>query len=142
MLLVYVCLIDTSVYNCTQCKANSNIANFTLRVIIKWQVLHFYTSKAKLLFGTVFSCQNIYIIIAFYDFILYRYSSSTKDILHITPLSQRRVLLKRSTRILHFTSCKNELWKLQWREFHSLCSVQQNPISRKFKPLQFIFEGN
>ena len=108
MLLVYVCLIDPSVY--TQCKANSNIANFTLPVIIKCQVLHFYTSKAKLLSGTVFSCPNIYIIIAFYDFILYRYSSSTKDMYTL------------------LLSVKEECC---WRDLHGYCTL--HPVRMNFE---------
>ena len=104
------------------------------------------TGTAIFYLALYFWCQNIYIHLFVIMicilwlhciYFLYRHSSSTT-----TPFSQRRVLLKISTWILHFTSGKNEFWKLQWRECNSFCSVQQNSISRQFKPLQFISEGN
>ena len=76
-------------------------------------------------------------------YFLYRHSSSTKYMYTLLlSVKEECCLLKISTWILHFTSCKIELCKLQWRDLHSFCCVQQNPISRQFKPLQLISEGN
>ena len=144
----YCIICFQQVYNCTQCKASSNVAYFSLPLMIKWQVLQFYTSKVKLLPGTVFLMSEY----------LYDYDMHSMTSLHILfvqifikikkmytlllSVKEECCLLKISTWIMHFAPCKKRLWKLIWRDFHSSCSVQQNPISRQFKPLQFISEGN
>ena len=145
----WVLINDQQVYNCTQCKASCCNDEVTGTVFLyKQSQLNFYLA------GTVFlMSEYLYTFVCNYDM----HSMTSLHILfvqtfinmikyhihvHTTPFSQRRVLLKISTWILHFTSCKNELWKRQWREFHSFYSVQQNSTSRQFKPLQFISEGN
>ena len=137
MALKSIALCYQQVHNCTQCKTSSNIAYFSLPLMIKWQILHFYTSKAKLLPGTLVFCMSKYLYN--YDIImicilwlhciyfLYRHSSSTKYMYTLLlSVKEECCLLKISTWILHFTSCKIELCKLQWR--WSFCCVQQNPI--------------
>ena len=144
------CIICYQQVHCTQCKASSNIANFSLPLMIKWQVLHFYTSEDKLLSGTVFLDVKIFIWLwyAFHDNSLHiilfvqTFIKYQRHVHTLLSVKEECCLLKISTWILHFKCCKNELWKLQWRDLHSFCCDQQNPISRQFKPLQFISKGN
>ena len=136
----------TTVHNVKPVACNDEVTGTVF--LYKQSQLNFYLTL-------YFWCQNIYIHLFVIMicilwlhciYFLYRHSSTCQIKYHIhvhtTPFSQRRVLLKISTWILHFTSCKNEPWKRQWREFHSFYSAQQNSISRQFKPLQFISEGN
>ena len=139
----------TTVHNVKPVACNDEVTGTVF--LYKQNQLNFYLTL-------YFWCQNIYIHLFVIMicilwlhciYFLYRHSStwSSTTYMYTLLLSVKEeyiyiVLLKISTWILHFTSCKNELWKRQWREFHSFYSAQQNSISRQFKPLQFISEGN
>ena len=103
----------TTVHNVKPVACNDEVTGTVF--LYKQSQLNFYLTL-------YFGCQNIYIHLfvimicilimsSLHILFVQTFINMIKYHIHVhtTPFSQRRVLLKISTWIMHFTSCKNEL---------------------------------